>query len=125
MEFNPLETGNHVVIQGYGDGGFRIGGSFISGPVLVWRDKAVETEDLPVPDIRPGHLHAALGGEAAVEILLIGCGSEGRVLTGEQQKLFRDVGISAEAMDTGAACRTFNVLQGEGRLVAAWLVPVV
>lgn len=33
-------------------------------------------------------------------------------------------GLSVECMDTGAACRTYNVLMAEGRRVAAALLPV-
>ena len=36
----------------------------------------------------------------------------------------REAGIVLEPMDTGAACRTYNVLMAEGRLVAAALIPV-
>ncbi len=36
----------------------------------------------------------------------------------------RRAGITVDAMDTGAACRTFNVLAGEGRRVAAALIAV-
>jgi uncharacterized protein len=32
-------------------------------------------------------------------------------------------GVGVEAMDTGAACRTYNVLLGEDRRVAAALLP--
>ena len=34
-------------------------------------------------------------------------------------------GIAIEAMDTGAACRTYNVLLAEDRLVAAALLPAI
>ena len=34
------------------------------------------------------------------------------------------VSIAVDAMDTGAACRTFNLLRGEERRVAAALLPV-
>ena len=34
-------------------------------------------------------------------------------------------GIGVEAMDTGAACRTYNVLLAEDRLVAAALLPLL
>ncbi len=36
---------------------------------------------------------------------------------------FKENGLNIEAMDTGAACRTFNVLLAEGRAVAAALFP--
>ncbi len=35
----------------------------------------------------------------------------------------RATGIALEPMDTGAACRTYNVLVAEGRRVAAALIP--
>jgi uncharacterized protein len=35
---------------------------------------------------------------------------------------FLKAGIGFEAMDTGAACRTFNVLVSEQRLVVALLI---
>jgi uncharacterized protein len=37
----------------------------------------------------------------------------------------RAAGIALEAMDTGAACRTYNVLVAEERRVAAALLPPV
>ncbi|MBP6781208.1 MAG: hypothetical protein KA148_11820, partial [Ottowia sp.] len=33
-----------------------------------------------------------------------------------------EAGIGVEAMDTGAACRTYNILAGEGRRVIAALL---
>jgi uncharacterized protein len=36
----------------------------------------------------------------------------------------RDAGVVVEAMDTGAACRTYNVLMAEGRRVAAALIAI-
>ena len=64
--------------------------------------------------------------EAAVEIeiLLLGCGEKAGVLPPEHRARLKGAGISAEVMGTGAACRTFNVLQAEGRRVAALLIAV-
>ena len=36
----------------------------------------------------------------------------------------REAGVVLESMDTGAACRTYNVLMAEGRRVATALIPV-
>ena len=35
---------------------------------------------------------------------------------------FRGLGVMVDAMDTGAACRTYNVLMAEERRVAAALI---
>jgi uncharacterized protein len=36
----------------------------------------------------------------------------------------KEAGLSVDPMDTGAACRTYNVLMGEGRAVAAALIAI-
>ncbi len=38
------------------------------------------------------------------------------------RRAFAEAGVSLEAMDTGAACRTYNILLAEGRPVGAALV---
>ena len=42
----------------------------------------------------------------------------------ELRKALHEAGVVAEVMDTGAACRTFNVLMAEERRVAAALIAV-
>lgn len=59
-----------------------------------------------------------------IDLLLIGCG---RTFAAEPQGLrasLRGMGLALEWMDTGAACRTYNVLLAEGRRVAAALIAV-
>ena len=56
--------------------------------------------------------------------MLFGTGAR-QVLPGaEVRRAFADVHIALEAMDTGAACRTYNVLLAEGRPVGAALIAV-
>ena len=43
-------------------------------------------------------------------------------LPGKIRESLREAGIGADAMDTGAACRTYNVLVSENRRVAAALI---
>ena len=60
-----------------------------------------------------------------VEILLLGCGRRMRAGAGGiARSALRRHGIVVDAMDTGAACRTYNVLLAEDRRVAAALLPV-
>jgi uncharacterized protein len=60
----------------------------------------------------------------AIEVLLIGTGTEIRPLSAALRERCREAKIVADAMTTGAAVRTFNVLLSEGRAVAAALVAV-
>jgi uncharacterized protein len=58
------------------------------------------------------------------DVLLLGCGAKALFIPGPLKKALRERGFSIDAMDTGAACRTYNTLMLEGRRVCAFLVPV-
>ena len=62
--------------------------------------------------------------EPAVEILLLGSGPKMGLLPSKLRRELRDAGIVVDVMETGAACRTYNVLLSEDRRVAAALLPV-
>ena len=68
---------------------------------------------------------AAVFAEAAeIEVLIVGTGRDIVPLPADLKARLRDAAIVAEAMSTGAAVRTFNVLLAESRAVAAALVAV-
>ena len=119
----PIAAGRQVV-QAYGDGGFRIAGTAYAGSVLVFPER---TEPWPVTDAA-GITLEALGpvveeGERP-DLLLIGCGAAFGPPPKELREALRDAGMALEWMDTGAACRTFNLLLAEDRHIAAALIAV-
>ena len=75
-------------------------------------------------DISIESLQGIVKAEPPVEILLIGCGPKFLLPPKVLREELRAAGIGLEWMDTGAACRTFNVLLTEERQVAAALIPV-
>ena len=56
------------------------------------------------------------------EIILLGTGKRLRFPAGQLLRPFAPAGIGLEVMDMQAACRTFNILAAEGRVVAAALL---
>jgi uncharacterized protein len=56
------------------------------------------------------------------DILLMGCGMTQRFVPQSWLVPLAQQRIGLESMDTAAACRTFNILAGEGRKVAAVLL---
>lgn len=58
------------------------------------------------------------------EVVLFGSGERLRFPRAEVGRLLNERGIGLEVMDTGAACRTFNILAAEGRRVAAALLMI-
>lgn len=65
-----------------------------------------------------------LFADARVELLLLGCGVRMQQVPRPLREALRTVGTVVEPMDTGAAVRTYNVLLGENRQVAAALIAI-
>ncbi len=112
------------VVEAYGDGGFRIGGTVHSGSVIVLPDRTVAWDVAAFDEVTWESLELVLEAEPKVELLLLGCGTRMEFVKPDDRQRLREAGIVTEAMDTGAACRTFNVLLGEERFVAAALIAV-
>ena len=60
----------------------------------------------------------------AIELFVLGSGPDLRPLPEVFRWRFRDYRIGLEVMATGAAVRTYNILIGENRRVAAGLIAV-
>lgn len=112
------------LVAGYGAGGFRLGEQRVEGSVLIVNG---ETAAWPVSardEIASECFAAVIAADPAVEILIVGTGPSLRLLPADVRKTLEDAGIIFDAMDTGAAARTYNVLAIEGRRVAAALIAV-
>ena len=73
----------------------------------------------PVPELAESHFDSVLGNDA--ELLVLGTGRTIIFPPRELTFAFARRRIGLEVMDTAAAARTFNVLAGDGRRVAAVL----
>jgi len=126
MDVTPLIPQGKQIIDGYGEGGFRISGQRIEGSVIVFPDKVAAWNVGEAGALSAGSLEAvsAAGRAGTVELLLIGTGARMTRIDGALRQALRADGVVVEAMDTGAACRTYNVLIAEGRRVAAALIAV-
>jgi uncharacterized protein len=122
MELTPIVPAGRQVIERYGPTGFRVTGVIWRGPLLVFPDlslpwTAIDAAAIDWVSLMPVVEH---GG---VQILLLGLGSGMAHVSHELRGRLRAAGITLEPMDTGAACRTYNVLVAEDRRVAAALLP--
>jgi uncharacterized protein len=92
--------------------------------MVVWPEGHAAWAVTTALDIVADELIAALSEAQTIEVLLIGCGPEFGPEPAGLRAALREAGYVLEWMDTGAACRTFNVLVGEDRRVAAALIAV-
>ena len=126
MDVTPLIPQGKQVIDAYGDGGFRVSGTRVEGSVIVFPDRLFAWGAAALAEVTVAMLDAvtAAGRAGQVDLLLLGTGPRmAQIDRGLRQDL-RAAGVVIEVMDTGAACRTYNVLLAEGRKVAAALIAV-
>ncbi len=122
MDLTPVATAGRQIIERYATSGFRVSGVIYRGPVLVFPDLTVAWEVASAPDVTWEAL-APVIEHGGVEILLLGLGRSTSAVPAALRTALRAARIALEAMDTGAACRTYNVLVAEDRRVAAALIP--
>ena len=124
MEITPLIPEGRQVIESYGDGRFRVSGVPIEGSILILPTATFAWSAVDPSGVTFDSLAPLLAADPPVEILLVGCGKRLVPLPPALKTALRERGIGADPMDTGAACRTYNVLMAEGRRVAAALLAV-
>lgn len=112
------------LIRSYGPGHFLIGQQEWRSPVLVtptvttaWN--VARAEDLSLDTLAPLR-------DAAVptELLVLGCGPRAIFIRPDVRAALKAAGMALEVVDTGSACRIYNVLLAEDRRVAAALIPL-
>jgi uncharacterized protein len=118
MDITPLISTKNSVIQSYGANGFKISGTHYQGAVLVTPTKVVPWDKAALDSISARDLNEEI---KKCDVLFIGTGKEMQHLSPQQRDEFKNNKINVETMDTGAACRTFNVLMSDGRNIAALL----
>jgi uncharacterized protein len=124
MDVTPLIPLGRQYIESYGAGGFRVTGEAYVGSILVAPDWTASWPLTSIADLDLASLEPLLAAQPPVEVLLIGCGGAMAFIEPDLRAAARARGVVLEPMDTGAACRTYNVLMMEDRRVAAALIAV-
>ncbi len=109
-------------VTAYGDGYIEVNrqrheGAVLlrpEGEVLAWPAAGFEA-------LAPEHFAALL--EHGPEVVLLGTGARQRFPHPRLTAALAQARIGFEAMASGAACRTYNILMGEGRRVVAVILP--
>lgn len=118
QDIMPSVGANAQLIQSYGASGFRIGNAQYEHAVLVLPTETIRWNgELTVEALEP-----VLAATPAVEVLLIGTGKRHEMIPPALRMALKARGLGVDTMDTGAACRTFNILLGESRRVAVALL---
>lgn len=122
MDITPLIPEGRKVIESYGANRFQVSQETYTGSIIVTPHQVLSWDVKDFSEVTPESFAELTAPETRPEIVLIGCGSRMQLVPSEVRIHLKTFGIAVEPMDTGAACRTYNVLLGEGRRVAAALV---
>jgi uncharacterized protein len=111
-------------IEAYGEGGFRFGGMSHRGSLLCFPDGIWAWPIINVAELNEAVLQAAFDRADRLDFFLIGTGRDPCAMPEKLHQKFRELSLSVDAMATGAAVRTYNILLAENRRVGAGLIAV-
>ena len=111
-------------IEAYGKGGFAFAdmshrGSLLCLPEAIWAWPVTKAED-----IDKTALARVFGAAAGIDTLIIGTGTDVWLAPPALREALRTVRVVLDTMQTGPAVRTYNIMIGERRRVAAALIAV-
>jgi uncharacterized protein len=112
-------------IEAFGGGGFRVAGERFEGSILIVQDAARPWPVREITAIRPEDFEPVIAaGAQGVEFVLLGTGAALTPAPRPVREALRAAGFGLELMNTPEACRLYNYLAAEGRLIAAALIAV-
>lgn len=122
MKFQPDSFAGRNAITRLESGALWVNAKRHEGAVLVpWTGEPTGWPVAAFEALVPGHFEALLGLDP--ELVIFGSGARHRFVAPALYRALIEARVGLEAMDTAAACRTFNVLASEGRSVVAALLP--
>jgi uncharacterized protein len=120
MKLHPDQSSAQT-ISSYGDGWIAVGGERIGSSVIIGSGgQRIAWDCRRFADLGAAHFQQL--AELDTELVIFGSGAWLRFPEAAWLAPLMARRIGVETMDTGAACRTYNVLAGEGRKVAAALL---
>ena len=111
------------IVQGFGGGGFSVDGG-IYRALLLNPERALAWDAPPLGALTLESVAPILVLEPPPEFLLLGTGAAHRFAPRAFVAALEARGIGVEAMDSRAAARTWGLLRGEERWIAAALMPL-
>lgn len=124
MQLSRADSEGRQHISSYGNGKFRVFAKDWFGPILVTPEETFAWTCTDITQLTAEDLQPVFDHDPDIEILVIGCGDKNMLIPAKLKQLARDHGVTIDHMDTGAAVRTYTILNTDARRAAAALIPV-
>jgi uncharacterized protein len=113
-----------ALIDAHGGGGFRFAGMSHRGSLLCLPDGIWAWAVVSPADVTDEHLSLVFEHADGLDFFVLGTGNAPWAVPGSLRAKFHDAHIALDAMTTGPAVRTYNVMLMEGRRVGAGLIAI-
>ena len=125
MDVTPLIGEGQQIIQSYAAGLFKVSGISYEGAVIVRPDQTDVWKNAPqeIENLSLDNFDSLIAQADEIDVLLFGTGEGMSFIPPKLRQELSAAGVAIDVMDTGAACRTYNVLMAEGRRVVAVMMP--
>jgi uncharacterized protein len=121
MKFQPDRSDGVNLVTRQEPGRIWVGANAYPHSLLVpWSGEVRPWDAASLADLGASHFEQVLA--LRPELVVFGSGRRLRFVAPGLYRCLIDARVGVETMDTAAACRTFNVLAGEGRSVVAALL---
>lgn len=118
-----LESGvGQNLIRSYAPGSVTINDRMYTQSLIVTPDRVVDWPPASFNDLSAAHFEML--AELRPEVMILGTGTKLRFPPTSLTRALVEANVGLEVMDTGAACRTYNILMGDGRRVVAALLMI-
>lgn len=121
--YEGFVPGRHI-IDSYGAGGFRFADMSHRGSILALPSGVLAWAPVTLADLTAEAFAPVVAEAALIDVLLIGTGREVAALPEALRWHLKGAGLRVDAMQTGAAARTYSIMLAENRRVAAALLAV-
>ena len=124
MELVSSSASAQALVQSYGPGHFKIGVQVSPCSILLFPSGVFQLDIKSIDQLNESVLERVFLAGPKLDILLVGYGLSKGQLDCQLSNALRNAAIGFDIMNTGAACRTYNVLALEERRVAAVVIPL-
>jgi len=121
--FSRERTAEGPVVQGFSANGFLVDGRTYRG-LLLTPEQAAAWDPPALAELGAAHVAPVLSLSPPPEFLILGTGPTMAFAPRGLVRELEERGIGVEAMDSRAAARTWGLLRGEGRWIAAAIMPL-
>jgi uncharacterized protein len=121
MKLHPSTTKQYQTVTGYDDSGVEINAHHFGKSLIVMPETAPRDWDVAAfDDLTEAHFAQILADRP--DVVILGTGARQRFVHPKLSAALTMGRIGVECMDNKAACRTYNILMGEGRKVTLALI---